>query len=290
MLNIGFVGLGNMGKGMAINLSKNNYNIIGFDIDEKVFDNYKNFNITKAISLEELSKGCDIVITMLPNGSIVRTVWNTIIENCKKGTLIVDCSTIDVISAKEIQQKCIDKDIMSLDAPVSGGVIGANNGSLTFMVGGDKKNFDKMLPLFNIMGNKAVLCGVGGSGQATKICNNMLLAITMIGVGEAFKLGQNLELDPNKLFDVISTATGSCWAVNNYCPIKEVGPKSPADENFKPGFAGKLMLKDLSLALEAINNTASKAPFGILAHNQFNQMVLNNNGDLDFSAIINENN
>jgi 3-hydroxyisobutyrate dehydrogenase len=199
--------------------------------------------------------------------------------------LITDCSTIDVDKAKILHKKCKGRKLLSLDAPVSGGVGGAENGTLTFMVGGAEYAYKKMLPLFEIMGKKSLLCGSYGTGQATKACNNMLLATTMIGVGEAFNLGKNLGLDPQKLFEILSTSTGSCWAINNYCPIKGVGPQSPADNNFEPGFSASLMFKDLSIALKAIQSTNTSAPFGKRAQENFGNMVNQEKGDLDFSAI-----
>ena len=199
--------------------------------------------------------------------------------------MITDCSTIDVDKAKILHKKCKDRKLLSLDAPVSGGVGGAENGTLTFMIGGTEDAYELMLPLFEIMGKKSLLCGSYGAGQATKACNNMLLATTMIGVGEAFNLGKNLGLDPQKLFEILSTSTGSCWAINNYCPIKGVGPESPVDNNFEPGFSASLMFKDLSIALKAIHTTNTSAPFGTKAQETFKNMVDQKKGDLDFSAI-----
>ena len=184
---------------------------------------------------------------------------------------------------------CSDKNLLSLDAPVSGGVGGAENGTLTFIVGGNEKAYNLMLPLFEVMGKKSVLCGPASSGQAAKACNNMLLATTMIGVGEAFNLGENLGLDLKKLFDVLSTSTGNCWAINTYCPIEGVGPNSPADNNFQPGFSVNLMLKDLTIALKAIKDTNTLAPFGAKSQENFKRMVDDKKGELDFSAIVNFN-
>ena len=197
----------------------------------------------------------------------------------------MDCSTIEVNKAKELHKKCEDKKILSLDAPVSGGIGGAEQATLTFMVGGTENAYKMMLPLFEVMGKKSLLCGSSGLGQATKACNNMLLATTMIGVGESFSLGKNLGLDSEKLFEILSTSTGSCWATNNYCPIKNVGPTSPADNDFKPGFSADLMLKDLTIALKAVESTNTSAPFGKNSRENFERMVNGNQGSLDFSAI-----
>ena len=289
MKKIGFIGLGNMGTKMVINLLKANYKVIGYDVDKKSIDDLIPYGLEKAYELNDMSDDIDIIITMLPNGKIVEEIYNSIINNFKKNTLFVDCSTIDVDKAKFLHEKCNRHNLLSLDAPVSGGVNGAENGTLTFMVGGNDEAYNLMLPLFNIMGNKSVLCGLPSSGQAAKACNNMLLAITMIGVGEAFSLGNNLGLDTNKLFDILSTSSASCWSINNYCPIENVGPKSPADNKYQPGFSTNLMLKDLTIALEAIENTKTSAPFGRKAKDNFEKMVNNQKGDLDFSAIINFN-
>jgi 3-hydroxyisobutyrate dehydrogenase len=289
MQKIGFIGLGNMGAKMVINLLKANYEVIGYDVDKESINSLIPYGLKKASSLYEMSNDIDIIITMLPNGKIVEEVYNSIIDNFKQNTLFVDCSTIDVDKAKSLHKKCNKHNLLSLDAPVSGGVVGAENGTLTFMVGGSNEAYNLMLPLFNVMGNKSVLCGLPSSGQAAKACNNMLLAITMIGVGEAFNLGNNLGLDANKLFQILSTSSSSCWSINNYCPIENIGPKSPADNNFQPGFSSNLMLKDLTIALEAIKNTKTSAPFGLAAKENFEKMVNKQKGNLDFSAIINFN-
>ena len=285
MKKVGFIGLGNMGARMSKLLLEANYEVIGYDINEDFVNQLVPQGLQKVSSLNNISKEVDIIITMLPNGEIVEKVLNTISNNLRPDTLIVDCSTIDVDKAKELNKKCEDKNLLFLDAPVSGGVGGAENGTLTFMVGGTENAYKKMLPLFKVLGKKSVLCGLSGSGQATKACNNMLLATTMIGVGEAFNLGKNLGLDPQKLFEILSTSTGSCWAINNYCPIKGVGPESPADNNFQPGFSASLMFKDLTIALKAIDTTKTSAPFGKRAQENFNNMVKDNKGELDFSAI-----
>jgi 3-hydroxyisobutyrate dehydrogenase len=285
MKKVGFIGLGNMGARMSKLLLEANYEVIGYDINEDFVNQLVPQGLQKVSSLNNISKEVDIIITMLPNGEIVEKVLDTILNNLRPDTLIVDCSTIDVDKAKELNKKCEDKNLLFLDAPVSGGVGGAENGTLTFMVGGTENAYKKMLPLFEVLGKKSLLCGSSGSGQATKACNNMLLATTMIGVGEAFNLGKNLGLDPQKLFEILSTSTGSCWAINNYCPIKGVGPESPADNNFQPGFSASLMFKDLTIALKAIDTTKTSAPFGKRAQENFSNMVKDNKGELDFSAI-----
>ena len=289
MKRIGFIGLGNMGSKMVKNLLQANYEVIGYDINERLVDELIPNGIHKASTLNEIIDDVDVIITMLPNGEIVKKVFENIISKLKPDTLVTDCSTIDVQTAKDLHKMCSEKSLLSLDAPVSGGVGGAENGTLTFIVGGDKKAYNLMLPLFEVMGKKSVLCGPASSGQAAKACNNMLLATTMIGVGEAFNLGENLGLDLKKLFDVLSTSTGNCWAINTYCPIEGVGPNSPADNNFQLGFSGNLMLKDLTIALKAIKDTNTSAPFGTKSQENFKRMINANKGDLDFSAIVNFN-
>ena len=285
MKKIGFVGLGNMGAKMVTNLLNANYDVIGYDINEEFVKQLLPKGLKKASDLNDISKDTDIIITMLPNGEIVEEILDNIIDSLRPGTLITDCSTIDVDKAKILHKKCEDRKLLFLDAPVSGGVGGAENGTLTFMVGGTDNAYEKMLPLFEVMGKKSLLCGSYGTGQATKACNNMLLATTMIGVGEAFNLGKKLGLNPQKLFEILSTSTGSCWAINNYCPIKGVGPESPADNNFKPGFSASLMLKDLTIAIKAIDSNYISAPFGKRAQENFREMVKDNKGELVFSAI-----
>ena len=288
MNNIGFVGLGNMGKGMVENLVKNGLNVTGYDINEQVFKKVENINLERASDIQNLVHKCNIIITMLPDGKAVEKVWSELIPNCKSGTVLVDCSTIDVKTSIETQENAKKNNLLTLDAPVSGGVIGADNGSLTFMVGGDEDVYKEIKFLFDIMGNNSILCGKIGAGQSAKICNNLLLATTMIAVGESFSLGKNLGLDLNKLFDVISTSSGSCWAINNYCPIKGVGPQTPSDNDFKGGFSGSLMYKDLGLAIDAAKNTNTNLNYGINTHKKFEDLVNNKLGHLDFSNIINQ--
>ena len=288
MRKIGFIGLGNMGKGMSINLSKENHEIIGYDINDNAYKNLHDNKILIADNLSQLISESEIIITMLPDGIAVKKVWSEIILFSRPGQYFIDCSTIDVKTSKSVQMQAREKGLLTLDAPVSGGVIGADQGTLTFMVGGALKTYNDMKFLFEIMGKNSILCGEEGSGQSAKICNNMLLASTMIAVGESFNLGKNLGLDLNKLFDVISTSTGSCWAINSYCPIKGIGPNSPADNNYEGGFATALMYKDLGLAVDAATETKSKINYGIQTYEKYKQVTENNKGNLDFSNIINE--
>ena len=288
MRNIGFIGLGNMGSKMASHLLNAEYNVFGYDIDETLVDSLANKGMTKVKSLTNFSKNKDVIITMLPDGDIVKTVIDEVLYDIKNNPIFIDCSTIDVNKAIIINKLCLNKNIMFLDAPVSGGTKGADNGTLTFMVGGEEDIFKLVSPFLDIMGSKSVYCGKSGSGQAAKVCNNMLLAITMIGVSESFNMAKNLNLDLDTLFDVISTATGSCWALNNYCPIPNVGPLTPADNHFLPGFSAKLMSKDLKLALTAAKESKSTVNFGKMAEQLYTKMAEGINGDKDFSAIIKE--
>ena len=288
MKNIGFIGLGNMGAKMAVHLLKAGHNVFGYDLDENLVDQLSKQGIKKIKSLVNFAQDKDIIITMLPDGNIVENVINNLLTEIKNNPFFIDCSTIDVNTAVTINNLCLNKNIKFLDAPVSGGTTGASNGTLTFMVGGEEAVFNSVIPLLDLMGSKSVYCGKSGSGQATKLCNNMLLAITMIGVSESFNMAKNLNLNLDTLFEVISTATGSCWAVNNYCPIPNVGPVTPADNNFLPGFSAKLMSKDLKLAINAAKNSHSSVNFGQMAEEIYTKMAQGVNGDKDFSAIIKE--
>jgi 3-hydroxyisobutyrate dehydrogenase len=288
MKEIGFIGLGNMGSKMALHLANAGHRVYGYDINEHLVEELSVLGVLKEKSLTKLAKEKDIIITMLPNGNIVENVLKEILPHIKPKSLFLDCSTIDVDTAIHLNSILLSKDIKFLDAPVSGGTIGAENGTLTFMVGGSEENFNEISPLLNLMGSKFVYCGNSGSGQATKLCNNMLLAITMIGVSETFNMAKKLNLELNTLFEVISSATGSCWAINKYCPIPGVGPTSPADNNYLGGFSAKLMAKDLEIAMNAAKKSNSNVNFGEMAEQIFSKMANGDNGSKDFSAIINE--
>lgn len=287
MKKIGFIGLGNMGFFMSKNLSLAEYKVTGFDINKTIFKELSKFKISEANNLKELAFEKDVIITMLPNGEIVKKVLTEILNTIKPDTVIIDCSTIDIETSKKMYSLCSENKSHFLDAPVSGGTIGAENGTLTFMVGGEEEAYNRIIPLFDIMGNKSILCGKAGSGQSTKMCNNLLLAITMFGLGEAIKLANSQSLDMKKFYEVLSTSTASCWALNNYTPIKGVGPTSPADNHFKPGFSSQLMLKDLSLALSTANNAKVNLEFGNRILEKYKEHVNDNKGHLDFSDIIN---
>ena len=282
-LKIGFIGLGNMGAPMAKNLAKNGLDVLGFDTDNSI----KLPEITMMPSIPTLLNEVDIVFTMLPSGLIVKEIVNEFINKFNPKSTLIDCSTIDVKTTKEVCKTLGNKKIRMLDAPVSGGVQGAKSGSLTFMVGGSRDNFDKLRFLFECMGSQSVYCGKNGSGQTAKICNNMILGVTMIATCEAFALADKLELDREAMFDVVSTSSGYSWSMNSYCPAPGVGPKAPSDNNYIPGFSSDLMLKDLTLSQNAASETKASTPMGNLAMTLYKDFVENKNGSgLDFSAIL----
>ncbi len=287
MADIGFIGLGNMGLPMALNLKNNGHNVIGYDAMSKAREAAQKSGLKLASSNTEAARQAQIVILMLPDGAIVSEVGVELFEAMEPQKLLIDCSTIDVVSAKNLHKLANKSNIHCLDAPVSGGVAGAQAGNLTFMVGGTKSAFELGNPYFNIMGQKSVHCGDGGSGQAAKICNNMLLGISMIGTCEAFLLAQKLGLSQSALFDVMSTSSGSCWSVNTYCPAPGIGPKSPADNDYKPGFAAALMLKDLNLSQQAARESKTSTPLGKHAANLYQKMDDAGFGEMDFSGMIN---
>jgi len=282
-LKIGFIGLGNMGAPMAENLARNGLDVLGFDTDNSI----KLPEITMMPSIPKLLTEVDIIFTMLPSGLVVKEIVNEFINNFNPKSTLIDCSTIDVKTTKEVCQTLGNKNIHMLDAPVSGGVQGAKSGSLTFMVGGSRDHFDKLRFLFEYMGSRSVYCGKNGSGQTAKICNNMILGVTMIATCEAFALADKLELDREAMFDVVSTSSGYSWSMNSYCPAPGVGPKAPSDNNYTPGFSSDLMLKDLTLSQNASSESKASTPMGDLAMKLYKDFVENKNGSgLDFSAII----
>ena len=282
-LKIGFIGLGNMGAPMAKNLAKNGLDVLGFDTDNSI----KLPEITMMPSIPAILNEVDIVFTMLPSGLVVKDIVTEFINNFNAESTLIDCSTIDVKTTKEVCQTLGNKKVHMLDAPVSGGVQGAKSGNLTFMVGGSRNDFDKLRFLFEYMGSRSVYCGKNGSGQTAKICNNMILGVTMIATCEAFALADKLELDREAMFDVVSTSSGYSWSMNSYCPAPGVGPKAPSDNNYIPGFSSDLMLKDLILSQNAASETKASTPMGDLAMTLYKDFVENKNGSgLDFSAIL----
>ena len=280
-MKIGFIGLGNMGGPMAANLIKAGHDLTGFDTAAAPE------GIPLAASAALAAKDADVVITMLPNGAILRSVTAEIHPAMKAGALHLDCSTVDVESARSAAQSAENTGLLAVDAPVSGGIGGATNGTLTFMAGGSEAAFAVANPLFDIMGQKAVHCGPSGNGQAAKICNNMILGVTMIATCEAFVLADKLGLDRQAMFDVASTSSGASWSLNTYCPAPNVGPKSPADNDYKPGFAAELMLKDLNLSQMAAALVDADTPMGQAATELYKRFVEDEDGlGRDFSAML----
>src|SRR6056297_3423268 len=275
-MKIGFIGLGNMGGPMAANLAAAGHDVTGHDTAAVTVP-----GVRMAETAAEAANGAEVVITMLP------TVADEIIPAMEPGAVHLDCSTVDVDSARAVAEKAQAAGLSALDAPVSGGVGGAQGGTLTFMVGGDEAGFTTAKELFDIMGQKAVHCGPSGNGQAAKICNNMILGATMIVTCEAFALADKLGLDRQAMFDVVSTSSGSSWSMNTYCPAPGVGPQSPADNDYQPGFAADLMLKDLRLAQDAAQSADADTPLGEAAMRLYAQFVEDEDGKgRDFSAML----
>ena len=286
MASIAFIGLGNMGGPMAANLVKAGHKVVAFDLVEASRKQARSDGAAIADSAAGSVAGAEVVITMLPAGKHVLSVWNDVIPAMTKGTLIIDCSTIDVESAKQAHELAAEHGVRSVDAPVSGGTGGAKGATLTFMCGGDDKAFAAAKPVLEGMGKKIVHCGGASAGQATKICNNMILAVSMIGVCEGFALAEKLGLSHQALFDVVSTSSGQCWALTSYCPVPGPVPASPANNAYKPGFAAALMVKDLTLAQDAAKAAGAATPLGKHAQEIYKAFDAAGNGGMDFSGII----
>jgi 3-hydroxyisobutyrate dehydrogenase len=287
MAKIAFIGLGNMGGPMAANLVKAQHQVVAFDLSAAAVDAAVDKGAKKVGSAAEAVKGAEVVVTMLPAGKHVREVYEKdVLPNAAKGTLLIDCSTIDVDSARHVGALAAKAGLEMIDAPVSGGVGGATAGTLTFMVGGSDAAFAKAKPILEKMGKNIVHAGASGNGQAAKICNNMILGVSMIAVSEGFMLAKRLGLDAQKLFDVASTSSGQCWSLTNYCPVPGPVPTSPANRDYQAGFTAAMMLKDLMLAQQAANAAGASTPLGAEAAQLFNLFVNSGNGAKDFSGII----
>ena len=281
-LTIGFIGLGNMGAPMASNLATAGHTVKGYDVAGMTAE-----GVMAVASLIEAVGDADVVITMLPNGAILRQVADEAVPNMTEGALFIDCSTVDVESARAAAMQAAAAGVLAVDAPVSGGIGGGAAGTLTFMAGGTEEAYAKAAPLFEIMGQKAVHCGDAGAGQAAKICNNMILGATMIATCEAFALADKLGLERQKMFDVVSTSSGYSWSMNAYCPAPGVGPTSPADNDYQPGFAAELMVKDLGLSQQAAEMVDADTPMGARALALYRQFVEDEDGlGKDFSAML----
>ncbi|HEY2202914.1 MAG TPA: 3-hydroxyisobutyrate dehydrogenase [Pseudonocardia sp.] len=289
---VAVIGLGNMGGPMAANLVKAGHTVVGFDLSEAARGVAVEAGVSIAGSAADAVREADAVITMLPAGKHVLACYNGedgvegIIGAAKPGTLFIDSSTIDVSSSREAHEIARKAGHLSVDAPVSGGTVGASAGTLTFMAGGSDEALTRAEPLLTAMGKRTVHCGDAGAGQTAKMCNNLILAISMIGVSEAFVLAEKLGLDPQALFDVSSTATGQCWALTTNCPVPGPVPTSPANRDFSGGFASALMLKDLGLAMTAADETGAPTELGRAAAKMYEEYVGKHGGTLDFSSII----
>jgi 3-hydroxyisobutyrate dehydrogenase len=284
-MNIAFLGLGHMGGPMAANLVSGGFAVRGFDPVAALKAAAADKGVSIFDSGAEAVAEADIVITSLPNGAIVKSCYAEALPAAKPGTLFIDTSTISVSDAREINQQARDAGMSQLDAPVSGGIKGATAGTLAFMVGGDEAAVERAQPVLKPMAGKVIHCGASGAGQAAKLCNNMVLAVQQIAIGEAFLLAEKLGLSAQSLFDVITGATGNCWSVHTNCPVPGPVPTSPANNEFKPGFATALMHKDLGLAMDAVTSTGSAAPLGTHAADIYAEFAADH-GDLDFSAVI----
>ena len=287
MPNIGFIGLGNMGAPMAANLVKAGERVLGFDVVPASRDTASRDGVQIVGSAKSVADDADVVITMLPAGEHVLSVWNEIVPHARQGTLFIDCSTIDVASARNAHKLAAERGIATLDAPVSGGVGGAKAATLTFMVGGSDHAFARGEPVLERMGKRVVHCGEAGNGQVAKICNNMILGVSMIAISEAFVLGEKLGLSHQALFDVASASSGQCWSLTSYCPVPGPVPASPANNHYKPGFAAALMLKDLKLAREAAQSVKANTALGVQAADIYARFADTGHSGDDFSAIIN---
>jgi len=281
-MKIGFIGMGHMGGPMVSNLAAAGHQVTGCDPVAPCPE-----GVAKAATNAEAATGAEVVITMLPNGAILRTVAAEIIPAMTPGAVFLDCSTVDVESARDVARDAVAAGLGALDAPVSGGMGGAAAGTLTFMVGGEAAALETARPLFDVMGQKTVHCGPSGNGQAAKICNNMILGATMAVTYEAFALADKLGLDRQAMFDVVSTSSGYSWTMNAYCPAPGIGPQSPADNGNKPGFAAELMLKDLRLSQQAAEAVDADTPVGARATALYAEFVEQEDGrGRDFSALL----
>ena len=286
-MKIGFIGLGNMGAPMVKRLVAAGHEITGYDVLESAMAALSEVKMNVSNDILTAAREQEVVITMLPNGKVLKEVVEAILPIMSKGTCFIDCSTIDMSTTRHVAKLLKNRAIHVLDAPVSGGVGGAVAGTLTFMVGGSEESFAIGKPLLEIMGQRVIHCGIDGAGQAAKVCNNMILGVTMIATCEAFALADDLALDRQKLFDVVSTSSGNSWSMSTYCPASGVGPESPSDNDYLPGFSASLMLKDLMLSQEAATIHGTPTRTGQLALELYQDFVKSSKGGaLDFSAIL----
>lgn len=285
-MKIAFIGLGNMGGGMAANLVKAGHEVRAFDLSEAALTAAREAGCETFATAKEACQGAEAVVSMLPNGAIVKAVyWDDVIGHAPEGAILLDCSTIDVATAREVISVTEAHGYQMVDAPVSGGIAAANGGTLTFMVGGSDEAFARAQPILAAMGKAVIHAGAAGNGQAAKICNNMLLAIHMIGTCEAFAMADKLGLDAQTFYDISSVSSGQCWSMTSYCPVPGVGPVTPADNGYQGGFAAGLMLKDLKLAMEAAAGVGATVALGEHARAIYEAFAAEN-AATDFSGII----
>jgi 3-hydroxyisobutyrate dehydrogenase len=286
-MKIAFIGLGNMGGGMAANLVKAGHEVNAFDLAEAALVQAKSNGCQTYSNVREAVSGVDAVVSMLPNGKIVADVFEKdVIGHAPSAALLLDCSTIDVDTARNVAAEAASAGYQMVDAPVSGGIAAANGGTLTFMVGGTDAAFARAEPILSAMGKAVIHAGASGAGQAAKICNNMLLGASMIATCETFAMAEKLGLDLQTFYDISSKASGQNWSMTSYCPVPGVGPQSPADKDYQGGFATALMLKDLKLAMEAAQSVGADVPMGVRAAERYQAFADAGQGGLDFSAII----
>jgi 3-hydroxyisobutyrate dehydrogenase len=287
MARIAFIGLGNMGGGMAANLAKAGHDVRAFDLSQDALDKAKKAGCLPVADAAEAIAGAEAIVTMLPAGAHVESVYtDAVFPHAEPGAVLIDCSTIDVETARRVAQAAADRGLAAVDAPVSGGIAAANAGTLTFMVGGSQTGFDRAEPFLTDMGKAVIHAGASGAGQTAKLCNNMILGATMIATCEAFVLAEKLGLDPAKFYDVASVSSGQSWSMTSYCPVPGVGPESPADRDYTGGFAAPLMLKDLRLAMAAAASVETDTPMGKRATELYEAFVAGEGAGLDFSGII----
>ena len=286
-MKIAFIGLGNMGGGMAVNLVKAGHEVHAFDLSPDALARAADNGCATYTSVREAVQGAEAVVSMLPNGAIVDSVYSAdVIGHAPASALLLDCSTIDVGTARKVADAASAAGYAMVDAPVSGGIAAANGGTLTFMVGSTDEAFAKAEPILSAMGKAVIHAGASGAGQAAKICNNMILGATMIATCEAFALAEKLGLNLQTFYDISSKASGQSWSMTSYCPAPGVGPASPADNGYQGGFAAALMLKDLKLALEAAHGVGANVPMGTRAQQLYEEFTAAGNGGMDFSGII----
>jgi 3-hydroxyisobutyrate dehydrogenase len=284
---IAFIGLGNMGGGMAANLVKNGYAVRAFDLSEDALAKAEAAGATRSTGAADAVKGADAVVTMLPAGKHVEAVYsNEVFGAAKPGALFLDCSTIDVATARRVIEAAVAKGFSMVDAPVSGGIAAANGGTLTFMVGGEDDAFAAAKPILSAMGKAVIHAGGAGTGQGAKICNNMLLGATMVATCEAFAMAAKLGLDPQTFYDISSVSSGQSWSMTSYCPVPGVGPQSPSENDYQGGFAVALMLKDLKLATQAAAQAGASVPMGNAAEALYQLLANRGEGGRDFSVMM----